>query len=156
MAEMLSFRLMEDSDLDAVCDLEARAYEFPWSRAIIGGCTTVPYRIWLGFRPDESIHVCQAFLSITLGEAHILNVSVESCLRGQGFGGQMLNHLIVDAQEHGARQIFLEVRETNSVAIQMYLNHGFNEIGRRRHYYPTATGREDALVYGLQLRFDQV
>ena len=91
-----------------------------------------------------------------LGEAHILNVSVESCLRGQGFGGQMLNHLIVDAREHGARQIFLEVRESNSVAIQMYLNHGFNEVGRRRHYYPTATGREDALVYGLQLRFDQV
>ena len=51
--------------------------------------------------------------------------------------------------EHGARQIFLEVRESNSVAIKMYLNHGFNEVGRRLHYYPTAIGREDALVYGL-------
>jgi ribosomal-protein-alanine N-acetyltransferase len=52
--------------------------------------------------------------------------------------------------------MFLEVRESNVAAIHMYLNHGFNEVGRRRNYYPTATGREDALVFGLQLRFDQL
>ena len=68
----------------------------------------------------------------------------------------MLNHLIEDARTQGARQMFLEVRESNQVAIQMYLNRGFNEIGRRQNYYPTKAGREDALVYGLQLRFDQV
>jgi ribosomal-protein-alanine N-acetyltransferase len=68
----------------------------------------------------------------------------------------MLNHLIEDAREQGARQMFLEVRESNRAAMQMYLNHGFNEVGRRRNYYPTAEGREDALVYGLQLRFDQI
>ena len=156
MAEVLSFRLMEESDLDAVCDLEARAYQFPWSRAIIGGCTTVPYRIWLGFLPGESTHVSQAFLSITLDEAHILNLSVEPGLQGRGFGGHMLNHLKKDAREQGARQMFLEVRESNRAAMQMYLNHGFNEVGRRRNYYPTAADREDALVYGLQLRFDQI
>ena len=156
MAEVLSFRLMDESDLDAVCDLEARAYEFPWSRAIIGGCTTVPYRIWLGFLPGESTHISQAFLSITLDEAHILNLSVEPGFRGRGFGGHMLNHLKKDAREQGARQMFLEVRESNRAAMQMYLNHGFNEVGRRRNYYPTAAGREDALVYGLQLQFDQI
>ena len=68
----------------------------------------------------------------------------------------MLNHLIDDARAQGARQMFLEVRESNTVAIHMYLNQGFNEVGRRRNYYPTATRREDALVFGLQLRFDQL
>ena len=87
---------MDESDLDAVCDLEARAYEFPWSRAIIGGCTTVPYRIWLGKRAVDDAHIAQAFLSITLDEAHILNVSVEPTLQGRGYGGQMLSHLIED------------------------------------------------------------
>ena len=154
--DTLTFRLMQERDLDAVCALEARAYEFPWSRAIIGGCTTVPYRIWLGTRADEIVHVCQAFLSITLDEAHILNVSVEPSLQGNGLGSQMLDHLIEDARGQGARQMFLEVRESNPAAIQMYINQGFNEVGRRRHYYPTVTGREDALVFGLQLRFDQI
>ena len=154
--DTLTFRLMQEWDLDAVYALEARAYEFPWSRAIIGGCTTVPYRIWLGTRAGEIVHVCQAFLSITLDEAHILNLSVEPSLQGNGLGSQMLVHLIEDAREQGARQMFLEVRESNPAAIQMYINQGFNEVGRRRHYYPTVTGREDALVFGLQLRFDQI
>ena len=85
MANTLAFRLLEESDLDAVCDLESRAYEFPWSRAIIGGCTTVPYRIWLGFQADQPVHICQAFLSITIDEAHILNVSVDPHFQGLGF-----------------------------------------------------------------------
>ena len=109
-----------------------------------------------GTRAGETVHVCQAFLSITLDEAHILNVSVEPSLQGNGLGSQMLDHLIDDARGKGARQMFLEVRESNPAAIQMYINQGFNEVGRRRHYYPTVTGREDALVFGLQLRFDQI
>ena len=156
MTDQLIFWLMEDSDLDAVCNLENRAYEFPWSRAIIDGCTTVSYRIWLGKNCHQEEHVCQAFLSITQDEAHILNLSVEPELQGQGLGSQMLTHLIEDARAQGARQMFLEVRESNNQAIQMYLTQGFNEIGRRRNYYPSLNGKEDALVYGLQLLFDQV
>ena len=156
MTKQLIFWLMRDSDLDAVCNLENRAYEFPWSRAIIGGCTTVSYRIWLGKDYHREGHVCQAFLSITQDEAHILNLSVDPELQGQGFGSQMLTHLIEDALSQGARQIFLEVRESNKKAIQMYLRQGFNEIGRRRNYYPSVKGREDAFVFGLQLLFDQV
>lgn len=152
----LRFRLMTEADLDAVCALEARAYAFPWSRAIIGGCTTVPYRIWLGEIASETSHVCQAFLSVTLDEAHLLNVAVDPARQGQGLGSQMLRHLIADATAQQARQMFLEVRESNQAAIAMYLNHGFNEIGRRNGYYPAGDRREDALVFALQLRFDQI
>ncbi|NBS11482.1 MAG: ribosomal-protein-alanine N-acetyltransferase, partial [Gammaproteobacteria bacterium] len=53
-------------------------------------------------------------------------------------------------------QLFLEVRASNGAAQRLYDRAGFNELGRRRNYYPTASGREDAMVYGLQLRFDQI
>jgi len=33
----------------------------------------------------------------------------------------------------------------------LYAASGFVEIGRRKHYYPAANGREDALVLALQL-----
>ena len=149
--DSLSFRLMSDNDLDAVCELEARAYEFPWSRAIISGCTSVQYRIWLGELVGQVRHVSQAFLSITLDEAHILNLAVEPNLQDRGLGSQMLRYLVEDARGQGARQIFLEVRESNQPAIQMYLHQGFNEIGQRRLYYPTKDGREDALILGREL-----
>ncbi len=156
MANQLILRLMQEDDFDAVCDLEGRAYEFPWSRAIIGGCASAPYRIWLGRIAHRKIHICQAFLSIIMDEAHILNLSVEPEFQGYGFGSQLLIKVVEDARNQGAHQIFLEVRESNYSAIQMYLKQGFNEIGRRRDYYPTSNGREDAFVFGLQLLFDQV
>lgn len=147
---------MTERDLDAVYSLEKRAYEFPWSRAIIGGCVTVPYRIWLGELDNYRSHVSQAFISLTVDEAHILNISVEPKLRRRGLGRQTLEHLMRDAKAQGTRQIFLEVRESNIPAIQMYNRAGFNQVGRRRNYYPKAEGREDALIFGLQLRLDQV
>lgn len=150
----LRFRLMTEQDLEAVHALETRAYEFPWSRAIIGGCTTVPYRIWLGELDRRAHHVSQAFLSFATDEAHILNISVDPSLQGQGLGSQMLKHLVKDAHVQGARQIFLEVRESNLSAIQMYISAGFNELSRRRDYYPKTIGREDAIVFGLQLGLD--
>ena len=144
------------TDLETVVVLEERAYKFPWSRAIIAGCTKVPYRIWIGEIGADKAHVCQAFSSIVAGEAHILNLSVDPAYQGQGVGSLLLRHLIADAGLQEAAQIFLEVRESNQAAIQMYLNHDFNEIGRRHNYYPTSSGREDALILALQLRFDQV
>jgi ribosomal-protein-alanine N-acetyltransferase len=42
--------------------------------------------------------------------------------------------------------MFLEVRPSNPNAIKLYQSLGFNEIGRRKDYYPARKGREDALV----------
>ena len=47
--------------------------------------------------------------------------------------------------------MFLEVRPTNVRAIQLYHSFGFKEIGVRKGYYPASFGREDALVFGLDL-----
>jgi ribosomal-protein-alanine N-acetyltransferase len=44
----------------------------------------------------------------------------------------------------------LEVRVSNFSAIRLYLNYGFIEVGRRRDYYRTEFGREDAILMTLQ------
>ncbi len=55
------------------------------------------------------------------------------------------------ASELGADMLFLEVRATNTPAINLYAALGYNEIGYRRGYYPAAKGREDAVLYALAL-----
>ena len=42
--------------------------------------------------------------------------------------------------------MFLDVRETNSAAIALYEGLGFLLESRRRGYYQSSLGREDALV----------
>jgi ribosomal-protein-alanine N-acetyltransferase len=55
------------------------------------------------------------------------------------------------ARRENIHRIFLEVRPTNFKAIRLYLSMGFNEIGKRRNYYPTKIGREDALILAKTL-----
>ena len=45
-----------------------------------------------------------------------------------------------------AESLFLEVRVSNTRAIALYHSVGFQEISRRKGYYPTRDGREDAIV----------
>jgi ribosomal-protein-alanine N-acetyltransferase len=43
--------------------------------------------------------------------------------------------------------ILLEVRPSNERALQVYRRYGYEEIGRRKGYYPAHEGRrEDAIV----------
>ena len=46
----------------------------------------------------------------------------------------------------GADSAWLEVRESNQVALNLYQEVGFNEIDRRVNYYPTSKGKEDAII----------
>ena len=47
--------------------------------------------------------------------------------------------------------MLLEVRPSNTVAINCYNAAGFNEIGSRKDYYPATGGREDALLLAKQI-----
>ena len=51
-----------------------------------------------------------------------------------------------------ADRLWLEVRESNARARNLYLRYGFRHIGVRKGYYPALHGkREDANVMSLEL-----
>ena len=91
-----------------------------------------------------------SILAIGVGEAHILNICVAPTEQKQGIGRKMLENLIEVARGQ-AETMFLEVRPSNRVAIALYMDMGFNEIGIRKGYYPAENGREDAIMLALEL-----
>jgi ribosomal protein S18 acetylase RimI-like enzyme len=52
-----------------------------------------------------------------------------------GLGRRLLNSLLDEARRRGCREVFLEVRAENTVAIRLYEHAGFEVTGRRRGYY---------------------
>ena len=90
-------------------------------------------------------------LSFGAAEAHLLNVCIRRDTQGRGYGRVLVGHMIKRARILGAQMMFLEVRPSNLTAINLYESLGFGQIGVRRDYYPSALGREDALVFGLAL-----
>lgn len=148
MTYAISFRPMTEADLDAVLKIEYAAFSHPWTRGIFtDGLKS--YDCWLMFEGTQQVG--HGVIQIILDEAHLLNITVKPESQGRGLGLRLLEHLMARAGELGARECFLEVRETNQSAYRLYERFGFNEIGRRRGYYPAVGGREDALVMACTL-----
>jgi ribosomal-protein-alanine N-acetyltransferase len=74
-------------------------------------------------------------------ELHIGNIAVIPEKQRQGIGTYMLQKVFDYFMEY--KKAFLEVRESNKNAINLYLTFGFEPIYRRKTYY---TNGEDALV----------
>ena len=146
--DLLRLRTMTHADLPSVMVIERKNYQFPWEEDIFADCFKAGYSCWVCELQDKVLGY--SLLSIAVGEAHILNISVDPSEQKQGVGRKMLEHLIEVARGR-AETVFLEVRLTNAAAIALYEGMGFNEIGIRKGYYPAENGREDAIMLALEL-----
>jgi len=143
LAPLPEFRDLAAADLDAVVAIERVAYPYPWTSGNFRDCLESGYLcrgLWI-----EGDLVGYGILMTVLDEAHILNCCIAPAWQGRGLGRQLALHLIDTASAYTAC-IFLEVRPSNHVALALYEHLGFETVGLRRHYYPAAHGREDALL----------
>lgn len=145
----VTHRRMTEADLADVAALENAAYMFPWSIGIFRDCLRVGYTCRVLEAPDGIGGY--GIMSMGAGEAHILNVCVRADLRGQSVGRRLMGWLLDEARAAGQGWVFLEVRPSNRPAILLYESLGFAPVGLRRGYYQAVGGREDAIVYRLDL-----
>jgi ribosomal-protein-alanine N-acetyltransferase len=145
----LYIRSLKKADLPAVLAIEKLVYKFPWSGQIFKDCVSCSYSNWALIKQGELIGY--SILSIAVGEAHILNICIHPDQQGKGLARLFLNDLLTEAKKKNAESVFLEVRPSNAAAVSLYESMGFKQIGQRKNYYPTADGREDAVVYSIDL-----
>lgn len=70
-----------------------------------------------------------AGMIFTMPDAEIMNIVVKKSERSKGIGNLLLDKLIEIAKKNHFKSIFLEVNETNKIAIKMYEKVGF-EVNR--------------------------
>lgn len=140
---------MSDEDLPRVVEVEERGHLYPWTRSIFADCMRVGYGCLVLEQSD--LIVAHLVMASGSGQAHILNLCVDPAWQGKGLGRGFLDYALKRLRIDGVETVFLEVRPSNTVAIAIYESRDFNEVGRRRDYYPAAKGREDALVLARQL-----
>lgn len=145
------FRLMLETDLDEVIAIEEAVYPFPWTRGIFHDCLHVGYLCRV--LEKEGKIVAYSVMSVAVEESHLLTIVVPLSEQGKGYGKKMLNEMILLAASNDANVMYLEVRASNKIAIELYHQRGFNELGTRNNYYPAEQGREDGLIMALDLSF---
>jgi len=89
--------------------------------------------------------------TVIIDEAELLNFCLAPAHQGQGLAKPFLDQVLADMAEQGAATIFLEVRESNAPARQLYQSVGLLQVSVRKNYYPALEGREDAILMSRQL-----
>jgi ribosomal-protein-alanine N-acetyltransferase len=136
---------MREEDAAAVLVLELETSDFPWNENLFRDCVRVGYSCWVVMEGQAIVGF--GLLSITAGEAHVLNFVIKPSHQGQGLGKKLMQHLLDVACQLKAETIYLEVRPSNLRAIQLYYQFNFSQVGRRTGYYQAPNNqREDALV----------
>lgn len=107
------------------------------------------HRAYVAAEDDRGELLGWAGILIAGDQAEILTVGVVPVARRRGIATKLLDVLVQRAREHGARELFLEVRVDNDPAQRLYEREGFAVLGRRRGYY--ANGRVDAVVMRREL-----
>jgi ribosomal-protein-alanine N-acetyltransferase len=145
-------RTMTHEDLLLISDIERRSYDFPWSHGVFRDCLLAGYQCLVLERDSEVVGY--SILSVAAGEAHILNICIESTFRSMGYGERLLDELLFRARTTSVREIFLEVRPSNIHALALYKKKDFHKVADRPAYYQASEGREDAEVLVKKLTSD--
>ena len=142
---------MTTAQLDAVLAIEAAAYAFPWSRGnfVDSLVAAHPARVL----HDARGQILGYFVAMAgVDEMHLLNITVAPAVQGRGHAHLLIDALIGLCRQQDARELWLEVRASNSRARAMYQRLGFVQLGVRNGYYPASFGRhEDAVVMSLKI-----
>lgn len=86
-----------------------------------------------------------------IDEEELLLIGVRPEFRRRGIASSLIERLIADAAPRRVRKLFLEMREGNP-AEQLYRQHGFVPVGRRRNYYNRGKIRGiDAITFARDL-----
>ena len=139
-------RRMRSDDLDAIMDIEVRAYRYPWTRGIFQDCLRVGYSCWVYQDTETNSVIAYGVMTFAVDECHLMNLTVRPELQGQGIGRRLLRDLVEMSRLAGAVKVLLEVRPSNTTALELYRTEGFEQVGTRKNYYPAVAGREDAYV----------
>jgi ribosomal-protein-alanine N-acetyltransferase len=143
----MNIRRMTLEDIPTVVALDKLSFSLPWPERSFRFELTdnTASRCWVYELDGKIVGMIVAWLLVD--EAHIATISTHPDYRRQGIAGKLLTYALRYMSMEGAVSSFLEVRETNHAAQEMYQKFGYDNVGRRRRYYKD-TG-EDAILMTL-------
>ncbi|MBI4760828.1 MAG: ribosomal protein S18-alanine N-acetyltransferase [Chloroflexota bacterium] len=143
----LNIRRMTLDDLPAVVALDQMSFSLPWPERSFRFELTdnTASRCWVAEADGEIVGMLVAWLLVD--EAHIATLAVHPAYRRRGIARKLLSHALRSMAKEGAVSSFLEVRESNIAAQELYRQFGYEAVGRRKRYYKDTN--EDAILMTL-------
>ncbi len=143
----INFEFMQEEHVAYVYEIEKNTFPIPWSKkAFINELSNKVATYYVATFDSEVI--AYGGMWIVEGDANITNIAVREEYKKLGIGGKIIEKLVQYAKEKGCTGITLEVRKSNSIAINLYQKKGFKVEGTRKKFY--TDNNEDALIMWLK------
>lgn len=152
---MVVLREAVEDDLEVIHGIEKSVYPTAW--------TVIFFRLMLGLTGDLFLVALEKdeVIGYSVGEVrkmgrqvdlrtvgHILNVAVRKNRHSEGVGTLLMDEMEGRLQVKGAAVVYLEVRESNTVAQAMYRKRGYQYVRTAEGYY----GDEDGFIMMKSLK----
>ena len=137
-AREIRLRQMIKADMTRIMALEGELFpDEAWTPQMFAGEFAQPpsRRLYLVAEQGDALIGYAGMMFGGGSQADVVTLAVDPAHWGQGTGTALLSALVDEAGRRGFTEVLLEVREDNPRARQLYLRHGFTEIGIRRGYY---------------------
>jgi len=138
---------MAVADLEAVLAIEQQSFSMPWTDAMFRSELQNERTSRLLVARAEAVDgpiVGYIAYRIVLDEMHIILIAVAPAWRRRGVARQLLCQAMNQARPAGCTRATLEVRVSNTPALQLYYSLRFAPVGTRPKYYLRPL--EDALI----------
>ena len=134
-----------DRDLDGVMAVDAASFVNHWTREMFlwEARNSDVARVFVA-RDEGGVVVAYCAVWVIFDELHINNLAVLPAWRRRGVARALLVEVLAAARREGATRATLEVRASNTPALELYGGFGFEQRGCRPRYYTNP--EEDALV----------
>ena len=148
----ITIKPMTQADIDNVIAIEAASYgEHHWSKeSFFNELSNELARYYCAFNDNGNLMGYAGTWQI-LEEAHLTNIAVSPDFRRRKVAESMLAVVIDECRNNGIKYITLEVRVSNTPAINLYEKYGFKSLGTRKGYYQN--NNEDALIMWTENMF---
>ena len=119
-------------------DLDRQFFPAPWTQVSWSNLFLDHDRL-LVVVEDNKIPIGFCLFDLNLADhfAHLLKIVIEPKYRQQKLAKALLNQALLNLENNGVKNFFLEVEESNLAAQKLYLVHGFKIIHQKKDFYGT-------------------
>lgn len=145
--ENLTLKKLTKEDVDGLYEVSSLSLKETWSLGSIEQELSNKFARYIVCKDgDKVIGFIGAWLIASEGQ--ITNLAVHPDYRKKGIGKKLMKSLISSLKNEDCNAITLEVRESNTVAKNLYKNLGFLSEGIRKNFYED--NKEDANIMWLR------
>ena len=136
---------MTEADIENIVQIEAEAYgEHHWAKSSFYDEMNNNLARYYCAKTSDGETVAYAGTWNIIDEAHITTIAVKPDFKRKHIGEALIVKILENCYQNKIKYLTLEVRESNTPAIELYKKYGFTSLGTRKGYYQD--NNESALI----------